>query len=139
MGLKGRISIDADSGPLGYVLWYCGSRSHDFFTFIQIGSGHKYCNVNLSKTLISCIFSQLQFFSKTQDTMRRNGRMVSQIWQDTKKLQIKYANEGNVRKIGWAKLCKFWARDKGHICFYEIFLQSLVKSQKPIIKIQGKK
>ena len=40
MGLKGGISIDADSGPLGYVLWYYGSGSQDFFTFIQISSGH---------------------------------------------------------------------------------------------------
>ena len=40
MGLKGGISIDADSGPLGYVLWCCGSRSLEVFTFIQIGSGH---------------------------------------------------------------------------------------------------
>ena len=24
MGLKGGISIDANSGPLGYVLWCCG-------------------------------------------------------------------------------------------------------------------
>ena len=32
------ISINTDSGPLGYVLWCCGSRSQDFFTFIQIGS-----------------------------------------------------------------------------------------------------
>ena len=39
-GLKGGISIDTDSGPHGYVLWCCGSRSQDFFTFIQIGSGH---------------------------------------------------------------------------------------------------
>ena len=44
-GLKGGISIDTDSGPHGYVLWCCGSRSQDFFTFIQIGSGHtvRYC------------------------------------------------------------------------------------------------
>ena len=39
MGLKGGISIDADSGPHGYVLWCCGSRSQDFFTFIQVGPG----------------------------------------------------------------------------------------------------
>ena len=38
--LKGGISIDADSGPPRYVLWCCGSKSQDFFTFIQIGSGH---------------------------------------------------------------------------------------------------
>ena len=31
------ISIDADSGPLGYVLWRCGSISQDFYTFIQMG------------------------------------------------------------------------------------------------------
>ena len=29
-----------DSGPLRYVLWCCGSICHDFFTFIQVGSGH---------------------------------------------------------------------------------------------------
>ena len=39
-GLKGGISIDTDSGPLGYVLWCCGSKSQDFCTFIQIASGH---------------------------------------------------------------------------------------------------
>ena len=39
-GLKGGVSIDADSGPLRYVLWCCGSRSQEEFTFIQIGSGH---------------------------------------------------------------------------------------------------
>ena len=38
--LKGGISIDTDSGPLGYVLWCCGSRGQDFFIFIQFGSGH---------------------------------------------------------------------------------------------------
>ena len=39
-GMKGGISIDINSRPLGYVLWFCGSRSQAFFTFIQIGSGH---------------------------------------------------------------------------------------------------
>ena len=38
LDLKGWISIDADSGPLGYVLWCCGSRSWEVFTFFQIGS-----------------------------------------------------------------------------------------------------
>ena len=38
--LKGGMSIDADSGPLEYVLWCCGSRSWEVFTFFQIGSGH---------------------------------------------------------------------------------------------------
>ena len=40
MGPKGDISIDVDIGPLGYVLWCCGSRIQDLFTFIQIDSGH---------------------------------------------------------------------------------------------------
>ena len=39
-GLKGGISIDTDSGPLWYVLWCCGSRIWEAFTFFQIGSGH---------------------------------------------------------------------------------------------------
>ena len=38
--MKGGISIDADSGPLGYVLWCCAGRSQDFLTFVQICSGH---------------------------------------------------------------------------------------------------
>ena len=38
---EGGISIDADSGPLAYVLWCCGSSiCHEVFTFIQIDSGH---------------------------------------------------------------------------------------------------
>ena len=34
MDLKGGISIDADSGPLGYILWCCGSESQDFFLLL---------------------------------------------------------------------------------------------------------
>ena len=40
LGLKGGISIYADSGSLMYVLWCCGSICHQPFTFIQIGFGH---------------------------------------------------------------------------------------------------
>ena len=36
-GLKGGISIDTDSEPLGYSIWCCGSRIQEEFTFIQIG------------------------------------------------------------------------------------------------------
>ena len=39
-GLKGGISIDADSGPPKYEPWCCAGICQDFFTFIQIGSGH---------------------------------------------------------------------------------------------------
>ena len=39
-GLKRRISIDADSGPLRYVLWCCGNRSQEEFSFIQFSSGN---------------------------------------------------------------------------------------------------
>ena len=39
-GLKGGISIDADSGPLRHVLWCCGSICHQLLTFIQICYGH---------------------------------------------------------------------------------------------------
>ena len=35
-----KFSIDANSGPLRYVLWCCGSICHQPFTFIQIYSGH---------------------------------------------------------------------------------------------------
>ena len=39
-GLKGEILFDADSGPLRYLLWCCGSICHQLLTFIQIGYGH---------------------------------------------------------------------------------------------------
>ena len=39
-GLEGGISIDADSGPPRYLLLCCNDICQDFFTFIQIGSGH---------------------------------------------------------------------------------------------------
>ena len=39
-GLKGGISIDADSGPPRYVLWCCGGICHQVLTFFQIGCGH---------------------------------------------------------------------------------------------------
>ena len=39
-GLKGGISIDADSRPPRYVLWCCGGICHQLLTFFQIGCGH---------------------------------------------------------------------------------------------------
>ena len=51
-GLKGGISIDADSGPLRYVLWCCGSICHQLFTFIQIYSGHTVWYLN-------CLWDQI--------------------------------------------------------------------------------
>ena len=39
-GLKGGISIDADSWPPRYVIWCCGGICHELLTFIQIGWGH---------------------------------------------------------------------------------------------------
>ena len=39
-GLKGGISIDADSGPPRYVLWCCGGICHQLLTFFKIGCGH---------------------------------------------------------------------------------------------------
>ena len=40
MGLKGGISIDADSDSLRYVFWCCCVICHQPDTFIQIGYGH---------------------------------------------------------------------------------------------------
>ena len=39
-GLKGGISIYADSGPPRYVLWCYGCICHEVLTFIQVGCGH---------------------------------------------------------------------------------------------------
>ena len=44
-GLKGGISIDADSGPPRYVLWCCGGICHQPDTFIKVGCGHTVCQV----------------------------------------------------------------------------------------------
>ena len=46
-GLKGGISIDADSGPPRYVLWSCSVIFHYFLTFVQNGYG---------RTVISKVF-----------------------------------------------------------------------------------
>ena len=59
MGLKGGISIDADSGPLGYVLWCCGSESWDFFTFIQICSSRTVWQISAENDFR--IFTNLSF------------------------------------------------------------------------------
>ena len=32
--------VDADSDSLRFVLWCCGSRSQEEFTFVQVGSRH---------------------------------------------------------------------------------------------------
>ena len=39
-GLKGGISIYADSGAPRYVLWCCSCICHELLTFFQIGCGH---------------------------------------------------------------------------------------------------
>ena len=54
-GLKGGISIDADYGHLGYALWCCGSRSQDFLTFIQIGSGHTVLRYGVRGWMKNCL------------------------------------------------------------------------------------
>ena len=56
-GLKGGISIYADSGPPRCVLWCCSCICHKVLTFIQVGCGHtviaqakakkKICNKNV--------------------------------------------------------------------------------------------
>ena len=40
LGLKGVISIDADSGPPRYVLWCCSGICHQVLIFFQIVCGH---------------------------------------------------------------------------------------------------
>ena len=50
---KGGISIDADSGPLRYVLWCCDSICHQLFSFIQVGSGHAVEDAEYNLTLRS--------------------------------------------------------------------------------------
>ena len=47
-----RSEIDADSGPLWYVLWCCGSRNWEVFIFFQIGSGHTVTELVSSNYLV---------------------------------------------------------------------------------------
>ena len=57
-GLKGGISIDADSGPPRYVLWCCGGICHQLLTFIKVGCDHTvpFCSIPNEKRLaiMSC-------------------------------------------------------------------------------------
>ena len=59
MGLKGKISIDADSGPPRYVLWCCCGICHEVITFIQIGCGHTVHNSLQGFKSASFVFSLL--------------------------------------------------------------------------------
>ena len=59
--------------------------------------------------------------------------MVSQIRQETKQLHIKYVNEGNVSKIGWAKLCKFEHGTRDTYAFKKYFYKILSKLKNLLI------
>ena len=48
-----------------YVLWCCGSRSQDFFTFIQIGSGHT-VNGFLKKCFEGLVVQRILTFDTNQ-------------------------------------------------------------------------
>ena len=69
-GLKGGVSIDADSGPLEYVLWCCGSRSWEVFTFFQIGSAEKKITVIWPFGKAKQIHKITFFHSKWQDHLK---------------------------------------------------------------------
>ena len=56
-GLKGGISIDADSEPPRYILWCCGSQ--EAFTFILIG----YCHTVFRGLFFVCFHEQKFIFS----------------------------------------------------------------------------
>ena len=60
-------SINADSGPLGYVLLCCDSSSQDFFNFIQIGSGH---TVRLFVLSLFFVSFDLSFWLKTRKILK---------------------------------------------------------------------
>ena len=64
MGLKGGISIDADSGPFGYVLWCCGSRSWEVFTFFRLALAFFWGIVYFNTSMGSFRILKLVGFSK---------------------------------------------------------------------------
>ena len=80
LGLKGGISIDADSGSLGYVFWCCGSRSWEVPTFFQNGSGH---------AVLKYITTYLGSYN-----MRMRIKVYGSF--DVKKLSLNFLNCGNV-------------------------------------------
>ena len=76
---KGGFQIDTDSRPLGYVLWCCVSNSQDFFTMIQISSGH---TVYPHSTLIYEIASALvTCFSANETLNHRSCSWKGQLWK----------------------------------------------------------
>ena len=75
MGLKWGTLIDADSGPLGYVLWCCGSRRWEVFTFFQIDSGHTVVELKLKMVPVNSNFiphGNGYFMQKIEDILNTN-------------------------------------------------------------------
>ena len=56
-GLKGGISIDADSEPPRYVLWCCSVICHQLLTFFQIGCGQTVGRVSWKLTAQCFLYS----------------------------------------------------------------------------------
>ena len=75
-GLKGGISIDADSGPPRYVLWCCDGICHQVLTFFKIGSGY-----TVRWTLIKCLISMLSNLAETLNSSAKwKNKQAAKIW-----------------------------------------------------------
>ena len=72
-GLKGGISIAADSGPPRYVLWCCGGICHQLLTFFQIGCGHTVSTILMVKDL------PLNNFDRPGCTIQDQGNLFGKL------------------------------------------------------------
>ena len=75
-GLKGGISIYADSGPPRYVLWCCGCICHQPDTFIQIGSGHTVPWMNVAPGKFGFTKNILASLSTHKDVGKPNSAVL---------------------------------------------------------------
>ena len=123
-GLKGGISIDTDSGPLGYVFWCCGSRSWEVLTFFRLGLA-MLCDCNASqhcvpfvqvltswvKVRFSCLIVTPSPY-KTTDLSNLDTRMLSMcvcvLWEQKIKPFLKSGPQTHfLRSFKWY-LSKIW-------------------------------
>ena len=106
-GLKEGISIDADSGPLGYVLWCCGSRSWEVFTFYQIGFGHTVLFISPN---FNCKLFQIAL-PNNQSQLVLNWNYLDIFFQVLVVIFQAYSLDGGENKgMGWRHLALFLAK-----------------------------
>ena len=116
-GLKGGISIDADSGPPRYVLWCCGGIYHQLLTFFQIGCDHTVRFISYS-----CFVPDEQFY-------RNFGWFLILSIDEIKiiliKSQLYMIFLGRTNHLTWRVKFYHCSTRTRTLCFIEIFMRAM--------------